>query len=311
MIRNHIKIGTRGSKLAIFQAQQVKEQIELNFPQVPVEIHIIQTKGDKILDTSLSKIGDKGLFTKEIERALLQGTIDIAVHSLKDLSTELLSGLILGAVLERAEYRDALVHHENKKLNELTSGDLIATSSLRRIAGLGMICPSVQITDIRGNIDTRLQKMKDGYCTGMIMAAAGLKRLGLDDNISELIDPEMLLPAVGQGAIAIECRNDNDILEILKVINHGPTMHAVKAERAFLNEIQGGCQVPVGAIARIVGNSLVIDGFVASLDGKEYIKESLTGNIKDAQDIGKGLAQNIVAQGGASILEEVRKKINR
>lgn len=311
MIRNQIKIGTRGSKLAIFQAQQVKKQIELNFPQVLVEILIIQTKGDKILDTSLSKIGDKGLFTKEIEKALLKGTVDIAVHSLKDLSTELLSGLILGAVLERVEYRDALVHHENKKLNELTGNDLIATSSLRRIAGLGMICPSVPVTDIRGNIDTRIQKMKNGYCTGMIMAAAGLIRLGLDGNISELIDPEILIPAVGQGAIAIECRNDNDILEMLKVINHEPTMHAVKAERAFLNEIQGGCQVPVGAIARIVDNNLVVNGFVASLDGKEYIKESLTGSVKDAQDIGKGLAQNIVAQGGAAILNEVRKKINR
>jgi hydroxymethylbilane synthase len=311
MTRNQIKIGTRGSKLAIFQARQVKKQIELNFPQVPVEIIIIKTKGDKILDTSLSKIGDKGLFTKEIEKALLKGTIDVAVHSLKDLSTDLLPGLILGAVLERGEYRDALVHRENKKLNELTSDDLIATSSLRRIAGLGMICPSVQITDIRGNIDTRLQKMKDGFCHGMIMAAAGLKRLGLEENISELIEPEMLVPAVGQGAIAVECRNDNDMLEILEVINHEPTMHAVTAERAFLNEIQGGCQVPVGAIARVVKNSLIVHGFVSSLDGKKYIKESLEGNTKDAGDIGKRLAKKMVAQGGAAILDEVRKNINK
>lgn len=302
-----IKIGTRGSQLALYQAKKVKATLEILFPGLQVELEIIKTKGDKILDVALSKIGDKGLFTKEIENALIDGTVDLAVHSLKDLPTTLPEGLKLGAVLERGEFRDALVSKNGKKLSELGAGDVVATSSLRRIAGLLKINNQITIKDIRGNVNSRLQKMEDGYCDAMIMAAAGLQRLGLEKYITEIIDPEVILPAVSQGAIAIETRiGDTEVETLMAKINHTETWNAVVAERAFLAELQGGCQVPLGCFSSITNGKLTLSGFVASIDGKRYIRETISGELAEGAKLGIALAGIMQEKGATEILNEIK-----
>lgn len=306
-MKKNIRIGTRGSQLALYQAKKVKATLESAFPELQVELEIIKTKGDKILDVALSKIGDKGLFTKEIENALLDGSVDIAVHSLKDLPTTLPEGLKLGAVLERGEFRDALVSKNGKKLSELGAGDVVATSSLRRIAGLLNLNSEVTIKDIRGNVNSRLQKMEDGYCDAMIMAAAGLQRLGLDQYITEIIDPEVIMPAVSQGAIAIETRlNDPEVDFFIDQINHTATLNAVVAERAFLAHLQGGCQVPLGCYSKVENGILTLSGFVASIDGKRHIREIASGAILKGAEIGVELAEKMLTKGADQILNEIR-----
>lgn len=306
-MKKNIRIGTRGSQLALYQANKVKATLESAFPELKVELEIIKTKGDKILDVALSKIGDKGLFTKEIENALLDGSVDIAVHSLKDLPTTLPEGLKLGAVLERGEFRDALVSKTGKKLSELGAGDVVATSSLRRIAGLLNLNNQITIKDIRGNVNSRLQKMEDGYCDAMIMAAAGLQRLGLERYITEIIDPEVIMPAVSQGAIAIETRlNDPEVDFFIDQINHINTLNAVVAERAFLAHLQGGCQVPLGCYSSVESGILTLSGFVASIDGKQHIRETASGEILKGAEIGVELAEKMLAKGAEQILNEIR-----
>lgn len=306
-MKKNIRIGTRGSQLALYQANKVKATLESAFPELKVELEIIKTKGDKILDVALSKIGDKGLFTKEIENALLDGSVDIAVHSLKDLPTTLPEGLKLGAVLERGEFRDALVSKTGKKLSELGAGDVVATSSLRRIAGLLNLNNQITIKDIRGNVNSRLQKMEDGYCDAMIMAAAGLQRLGLERYITEIIDPEVIMPAVSQGAIAIETRlNDPEVDFFIDQINHINTLNAVVAERAFLAHLQGGCQVPLGCYSSVESGILTLSGFVASIDGKQHIREIASGEILKGAEIGVELAEKMLAKGAEQILNEIR-----
>lgn len=310
MAKSKLKIGTRGSQLALYQANKVKDVINSLFSEIHAELVIIHTKGDKILDVALSKIGDKGLFTKEIENALLDGSIDIAVHSLKDLSTELPEGLKIGAVLKRGEIRDALVHKNNKKLNELSEKDVIATSSLRRRAGLAKYNPDIGITDIRGNVNTRLRKMEEGHCDGMIMAAAGLQRLGMDKYITQFLNPEELLPAVGQGAIAIESRvGDTETDEFLNHLNHAETSIAVNAERAFMRALQGGCQVPVGIYTSIEGDKIILKGFVASTDGKKYLSDVVEGTINEPEKTGINLANRLIEAGGKEILDEIRNAL--
>ncbi len=307
MKKTSIRIGTRGSQLALYQAERVKAEIEKVNKDIRVEINVIKTKGDRVLDTSLSKIGTQGLFTKEIEIALLEKEIDIAVHSLKDLATDLPEGLQLSAVLKRGEYRDALVHVSGKSLLELTSDDVIATSSLRRVAALKKLKPDVQIIDIRGNVNTRLEKMKSGYCTGMIMAAAGLERLGFAHHISEIISPEKIIPAVSQGAIALESRiNDEHINQILEKINHTPTFNTILGERKFLNHIQGGCQVPIGCYSTVKDTIYTLTGFVSSLDGKSFLKETVMGNINNTEALGKSLAEKLIELGSEEILKKIR-----
>lgn len=302
-----IKIGTRGSKLALYQAEQVKKGIENLFPETSVELVIIKTKGDEVLDVALSKIGDKGLFTQELENELMSGGIDMAVHSLKDLPTELNDAFIVGAVLERADFRDALVSVKGKKLHDLTPSDKIATSSLRRKAGLLAINKDFQIIDIRGNVNTRLRKMEEGYCDAIVMAAAGLKRLGLDSYITEILEPELMIPAVSQGVIAVETRkNDTDINNICQKLSHQPTWQAVVSERAFMRTLQGGCQIPVGCYTHVKENNITITGFIASVDGQTYLKETLDGNISNAVDLGSQLAQKLLGMGGDSILKSIR-----
>lgn len=310
-MKKNIRIGTRGSQLALYQAKKVKATLEKLFPELQVELEIIKTKGDKILDVALSKIGDKGLFTKEIENALIDGSVDLAVHSLKDLPTTLPEGLKLGAVLERGEFRDALVSKDGKKLSELGAGDVIATSSLRRQAGLMKMNNQIVIKDIRGNVNSRLQKMEDGYCDAMIMAAAGLQRLGLEKYITEIIDPEIIVPAVSQGAIAIEIRmNDPEVELLMEKINHTETWNAITAERAFLAHLQGGCQVPLGCFSKVENGILTMNGFVASIDGSRFINETISGEISKGAELGVEMAEKMLGKGALEILSQI-KSINK
>ncbi|MTK52258.1 hydroxymethylbilane synthase [Paludibacter sp.] len=308
MKNNIVRIGTRGSALALYQANQVKLSIETNFPDVQAEIVIIHTKGDKILDVALSKIGDKGLFTKELEVALLSNEVDMAVHSLKDLPTFFPEGLQLGAVLPRAEVRDALVSKNGKTLKELGADDVIATSSLRRKAQLLAYNPEFQIVDIRGNVNTRLSKMDNGYCDAMIMAAAGLQRLNLDERITEIIDPENIIPAVSQGIIAIETRSDDErVAAVMSGINHQPTLQVAIAERAFLKAMDGGCQVPIGCYSEVSGDVIVFTGFVSDLKGEKTIRLSKKGQLNDARAIALEISAQMAEQGAKEILDEIRK----
>ncbi|RLD69534.1 MAG: hydroxymethylbilane synthase [Bacteroidetes bacterium] len=303
-----INIGTRGSKLALYQAKRLKSELLEQFPDTQIEIVIIKTKGDKILDVALSKIGDKGLFTKEIENALLDGTVDMAVHSLKDLPTVLPEGLILGGVLERGEYRDALVSIDGRKLAELTSEDIIATSSLRRKAQLLKINPQFNIIDIRGNVNTRIEKMKNGHCTAMIMAAAGLQRLGYDEYISEILDVKSVIPATSQGIIAIETRENDDMIKpFIDGINHKQSYLAALAERKFLNTLEGGCQIPVGCYTEFNKGSFKITGFISMPDSSNLIEGSLSGKKEDAEQIAKQLALSFYKQGASKIVEFIRE----
>lgn len=305
-MKKNIKIGTRGSQLALYQAKKVKATLEELFPDLHVALEIIKTKGDKILDVALSKIGDKGLFTKEIENALIDGSVDLAVHSLKDLPTTLPEGLKLGAVLERGEFRDALVSKNGKLLSELGPGDVVATSSLRRQAGLMKMNNQLIIKDIRGNVNSRLQKMEDGYCDAMIMAAAGLQRIGLEKYITEIIDPQTIVPAVSQGAIAIEIRiNDPEIELLMQKINHPETWNAITAERAFLAHLQGGCQVPLGCYSKIEDGIITMTGFVASVDGSQFINETISGEISQGAELGVQMAERMLGKGAFEILNQI------
>lgn len=306
-MKNLIKIGTRGSKLALYQAQKVKEELEKHFNEISFEIVEIKTKGDIILDVPLSKIGDKGLFTKELEVALFNNEIDMAVHSLKDLPTVFPLGAKLGAVLKRGEIRDAIISFNKRKISNLTTTDVIATSSLRRKAQLLRLNKDFRIIEIRGNVNTRVRKLKEGYCDILVMAAAGLQRLELDEYISELIDPEVMIPACSQGAIAIEIRdNDIDVEEILSTINDSETWNATEAERAFLRTLEGGCQIPVGSYTQVKGDKFTITGFISSTDGSKYYKDSASGEIINAAAIATELAKSLYNKGGKKILEDIR-----
>jgi hydroxymethylbilane synthase len=307
---NSIRIGTRGSQLALYQAEQVKLCLTGNFPQYNFEIVVIHTKGDKILDVALSKIGDKGLFTKEIETALLNNEIDLAVHSLKDLPTALPSGLTLGGVLQRGQVLDALISKDGKKITELTSVDTVGTSSLRRISQLLHLNKEIQIKDIRGNVNSRLNKMENGYCDALLLAGAGLIRLGLKDKITQLIDPDLMLPAVSQGIIGIEIReNDNYINDFIKAITHPETYISALAERTFLRKLEGGCQVPLGCYSSINNDEFSMTGFVADLKGEKLIRRHLSGPLEKANETAAELAKILLENGGAEILNDIRKSL--
>ncbi len=302
-----LRLGTRGSKLALWQAEYVAQLINAA-TGIKVEIITIKTKGDKILDVALSKIGDKGLFTKEIETELLDGAIDIAVHSMKDLPTIIPAGLVIGAVLAREKPQDVLITQDKVTLEELPPGSRIGTSSLRRIAQIKAFRPDLITVDIRGNVETRIRKMPELDLDGIILAYAGVKRLGLDAYITDFISEKIIMPAVGQGAIAVEARfDDKETLAILEKINHQPTASATLAERAFLKELEGGCQVPIAAYATVKDYEITIEGLVASLDGKEVHKASLKGIPEKAEELGVLLAKELIDQGVISILEDIRK----
>ena len=276
------------------QTLWVKEQLETKIPNLEVTVEAMATQGDKILDVALAKIGDKGLFTKELEAQMLLNKADIAVHSLKDLPTNLPEGLMLGCITEREDPADALVvnkKNETYKLDTLPAGSVVGTSSLRRLAQLKFNFPDLIFKDIRGNVLTRLEKLDSGDFDCIILAAAGLKRLGFEARIHQIIPSEISLHAVGQGALGIECKSDNqDVLNLINVLNDVPTSKRCLAERAFLRELEGGCQVPIGVNSEVQGELIHLTGMVASLDGTTLIKDESSGKLEDPEKIGKDLA---------------------
>lgn len=310
-----VRIASRKSQLALIQTHWVQEQLQKSFPDIQFEVQTMSTQGDKILDVALSKIGDKGLFTKELEVGILNGSADLAVHSLKDLPTNLPEGLMLGCVTERVDPADALVvaeKHKDKKLETLPEGTVVGTSSLRRLAQLRYHFPHLVFKDIRGNLNTRLAKLDAGDYDAIILAVAGLQRLDMSDRIHQSIPPEISLHAVGQGALGIECREgDTEILQLLEAIEHKTTKNRALAERSFLRELEGGCQVPIGVNSSIDGDTLNLIGMVASLDGKRLVKDSVSGSPQEAEELGKQLAEILRGQGAKEILEEIFAEIQR
>ena len=291
------------------QTEWVRDELANAHPGLEISIEAMATQGDKILDVALAKIGDKGLFTKELEAQMLVNRADIAVHSLKDLPTNLPEGLMLGCITEREDPADALVMHAKNKdltLATLPEGAVVGTSSLRRLAQLRYHYPHLSFKDVRGNVITRLEKLDSGQFDCLILAAAGLGRLGLGDRIHELIDPSISLHAVGQGALGIECRDgDAAVLEQIKVLEHRPTTLRCLAERAFLRTLEGGCQVPIGVNTRFEGDELVLTGMVASLDGKQLIRDELRAPQDQAEDLGNRLAELLRSQGAGEILAKI------
>ena len=301
-----VKIGTRGSLLAMTQSNWIKGLIEAKYPDVSVELVKIVTKGDKILDVPLAKVGGKGLFVKEIEDAMLSNEVDIAVHSMKDVPSELPDGLHLGIITKRENPFDAFISNKYKSVTELSDGATVGTSSLRRRSQLARIRPDLNIIDLRGNLDTRLRKLDEGQFDAIILAAAGLNRLGLADRAVSYFNKETMLPAVAQGAVGIELRQrDSDLFAGLSFLIHRETEVAVAAERAFLKRLEGGCQVPIGGFAELEGNTLTMTGLIASLDGAQFLRETATGAPEDAESLGTALAEKLLAMGGQKILSTV------
>jgi hydroxymethylbilane synthase len=304
MIERRLKIGSRGSKLATMQTYIVLKQLNKFFPELVFELKIIKTKGDKFLEEDFSKIQGKGIFTKEIEERLISGEIDIAVHSLKDLPTELPEELTISAILPRDNPEDVLISKQNRLFLELPEGAKIGTSSLRRIVQLKRIRPDFVFVPLRGNVPTRVKKLYHSDLDAIILARAGLERLGMGYTITEILPTEVIIPAVGQGAIAVEIRKDNDFArEITESLNNIETEFAVRAERAFLRRLGGGCRNPISAFATIIDYEIFIDGFVASTDGESFVHHSTFGDALNPEKVGTQLAETLLAMGARKILE--------
>lgn len=298
-----IIIASRESLLAMWQAKYIQRRLGELYPQTEISILGMTTRGDQILDQSLSKIGGKGLFIKELEQALEDGRADIAVHSMKDMPMNVPEGFRLAAITEREDPRDAFVSNQYTSLKELPPGSVVGTSSLRRESQLRAQFPHLQVQPLRGNVQTRLRKLDEGQYAAIILAAAGLKRLELSDRITALLDPEQSLPAVGQGALGIECRADRtDLVELLQPLHHQETAYCVEAERAMSRVLGGSCQVPLGAFAEIIHGTLQLRGFVAQPDGKRIVSDALTGEPETGITMGQQLAQKLIKQGADEIL---------
>lgn len=311
MTKKTIRIGTRGSKLALWQAEWVRKTLEQSFADLSVELEKIKTKGDKILDVPLAKVGGKGLFVKEIESAILSQNVDLAVHSMKDMPSEIPIGLKIGAVSKREDHRDVLITRTGKFLKTLPEGAKIGTSSLRRSAQLLHFRPDLQIVPLRGNLDTRMAKLESERLDGIVLAAAGVKRMRLEHRITEFLSDDIMMSAVGQGALCIEIReNDPYIEKLMTVIDHEPTRTAVAGERAFLQRLEGGCQVPIAAYGKIDHGDLVLSGLVADLDGRQVIRETLSGQKTDARQIGTALAERLIDQGAEKILDKLKAQFD-
>jgi hydroxymethylbilane synthase len=311
-MKNKVVIGTRGSKLALWQAEWVKSELRRMNPGLEVELNKIKTTGDKILDVPLAKVGGKGLFVKEIEEALLRGEADLAVHSMKDVPTEFPEGLHLAVICEREDPRDAFISRiENGQFaiggfKDLPQGASVGTSSLRRSCQLLNLRPDLSIMQLRGNLDTRLRKLDEKEFDAIILAAAGVKRLGWAERITEVIAPEISLPAIGQGAIGIECRTADDFInKLIAPLNHTDTSVCVRAERACLKRLEGGCQVPIAAYARLSGGRIVIDGLVGSVSGDRLVRSHFEGMPEEYESLGKKLAEDLLSKGADKILTEV------
>ena len=301
-----IRIGTRGSALAVWQANFIAGELRSRYPSLTVELIKISTKGDRILDAPLAKIGGKGLFTKELEAALLDGRIDLAVHSLKDVPIDLPPSLKLGAITRRADPFDAFVSNRFGSIDELPIGSTVGTSSLRRRAQLLALRSDLVVEDLRGNVETRLRRLDEGRFDAIILAAAGLRRLGFGDRIRAELSPTVMMPAVGQGALAVELVEGNRLVDdLVSVLEDRQTRLAVTAERSFLRVVEGGCQVPVGVYATVEGNKITVSGLMASLDGFNIVRGSAVGSTDEAQRLGAELAQRLLDDGGRDILEEL------
>ena len=296
-------IASRESALALWQARHIQGRLQALYPHMTVDILGMTTTGDQILDTPLARIGGKGLFVKELEQALADGRADLAVHSMKDVPMHLPEGFALAAIGEREDPRDAFVSNDFARLEDLPAGSIVGTSSLRRQSQLQARLPHLKIASLRGNLQTRLRKLDEGQYAAIILAAAGLKRLGLEARIRQLIAPEMSIPAVGQGALGIEINAQRqDLLPLLAPLNHEATASCVEAERAMSRALAGSCQVPLGAFAERSGDTLVMRGFVASIDGREMLRAEVSGDAADAETLGRLLADRLIAQGADRIL---------
>jgi len=304
-----LRIGTRGSLLALTQTNWVAERLRRGAPAIAVETVVIKTKGDILQDVPLAKVGGKGLFVKEIEDALLRDEVDIAVHSMKDVPMDLPAGLEIGVMSEREDPHDVLISKDKKKLEDMPVGARIGTGSLRRGFQLLHFFPDIKLVPIRGNLDTRIKKIQTDNLDGIIVAAAGLKRMGWADRITQVIPAEIMLPAAGQGVLGIELRkNDEAVSRAVSFLNHPRTWVEVSAERAFLGRLGGGCQLPVAAYGVTEGNDLTVTGLLGSLDGRELIKDEVRGPSGDAEVLGTSLAERILARGGQAIMDEVYRK---
>lgn len=304
-----LRLGTRGSRLALFQAELVKARLEELHPGLSVEIRILQTTGDRITDVPLAKIGDKGLFTKELDRAILSGEVQLAVHSLKDMPTVLVEGLALGAVLDREDPRDVLIPAPGRPrtLAELPAGARIGTSSLRRRAQLRHLRPDLVVDDLRGNLDTRFGRLREGRFDAAILARAGVVRLGHEDMIGEVLDAPAWLPAAGQGALGIAVGSEDERTnEFLRPLDDPDARMTTAAERAFLRALEGGCQIPIGASARLEADRLRLHGLVAAFDGNPLLRDELAGDPAAPEELGRKLADNLLEQGAGEILRQIR-----
>ena len=301
-----VKIATRKSPLALWQAEFVKAELQKHHPDLRVELIGFTTLGDQLLDSPLSNLGGKGLFVKELEVAMLNGKADIAVHSMKDVPMEFPEGLELAVICEREDPRDAFVSNHFASIDTLPEGAVLGTSSLRRQCQLGAIRPDLNIKDLRGNVNTRLRKLDDGEYDAIVLAAAGLKRLGMDDRIADFIDPQISLPAGGQGAVGIECRSDDGrVKSLLAPLKHQETTFRVLAERALNRRLDGGCQVPIASFAETQGNRLSMKALVGSLDGQTILRAEGEDECTNAEALGINLAEQLLSQGAAEILKQV------
>jgi hydroxymethylbilane synthase len=298
-----IKIGTRGSKLALQQSAWVRERIAERHPGLSIEVVRIRTTGDMITDVPLAQVGGKGLFVKEIEEALLRREIDLAVHSMKDVPTELPAGLHLGAITAREDPRDVLISREGQGLEQLPPGARIGTSSLRRKAQLLAINPQWEVISLRGNLDTRIRRLETAGLDAVILAAAGVRRMGLEERVTEPLPFTIMLPAVGQGALGIECREEGAVNELIAFLSHPESTMAVQGERAFLRRLEGGCQVPIAAYGEVKGGRLHLRGLVARLDGSQLFRAEAQGD--DPETLGEQLAEELLAQGAEEVLREI------
>jgi hydroxymethylbilane synthase len=306
MSEETLKIATRKSPLALWQANYVSNLLQHHHPELKIELVTMTTQGDKILDTPLAKVGGKGLFVKELETGMLEGRADIAVHSMKDVPVEFPEGLHLPVICEREDPRDAFVSNNFNALEELPQGAILGTSSLRRQSQIAAIRPDLKIVDLRGNVNTRLQKLDDGEYDAIILAAAGLKRLEFEDRIAQFIATDVCLPAIGQGAVGIECRSDDArVNNLIAPLNDNKTQIRVRAERAMNLRLQGGCQVPIAGYAEFEHGLIMLRGLVAQVDGKKIIRGDIAGPPENAEELGTVLAEDLLSRGADKILNEL------
>lgn len=300
-------IGSRGSQLALAQARLVFSALESAVPGFAFSLKIIRTRGDEKQNLGLGEFGSTGVFTKELENALVAGEIDLAVHSMKDLPTSGSEGLSIAAMLAREDPRDVFVSREAEKLESLPEGAKLGTGSLRRIAQLRHLRPDLVFDPVRGNLNTRLRKLSENNLAGLVLALAGIRRLGWEDEVTQILSSDICLPAAGQGALGVQVRSDDkEMAELAKVLDHLPTHNAVVAERAFLNRVEGGCHVPVGTLAEVQGTAIILKGVIASLDGSRMLRGEERGSQNSGAEIGLRLGEKLLAQGGGVILEEAR-----